>query len=264
MSEEAAIVTAEVRRQVLEADDEAIVVETPLVGPQGPPGEVGASGEGPQGPNGPQGPEGKQGPKGDQGDQGIQGPKGAEGPQGPTGPEGPQGPDGKGEIGSQGPKGDQGPQGTTGAQGAEGKQGPKGDQGIQGPQGPAGNDGAPGEGAALPEAEDWHVVGDPGEPAFPKGWSNFSEPGFNPVPLRFRKDELGDVVIEGFVQSPGGEGVGRDIFILPEGFRPEALTCFPQASNSQGFRLDIYPDGKVQFVSSAIAFITVIARFRAA
>jgi hypothetical protein len=119
-----------------------------------------------------------------------------------------------------------------------------------------------GGGGSLPEAEGWHVVGKPGEPAFQTGWSNFEEPGFVPVPLRFRKDELGDVIIEGFVQSKGGEGVGRDIFILPAGFRPGAITMFPQAANSQGYRLDIYPDGKVQFVSSAIAFITVIARFR--
>lgn len=121
-----------------------------------------------------------------------------------------------------------------------------------------------GGGGALPKVEAWHVVGDPGEPAFKTGWANFSEAGFNPAPLRFRKDELGDVVIEGFVKSPGGEGVGRDIFILPAGFRPDFLIPFPQASNSQGFRLDIYPDGKVQFVTSAIGFVTVVARFRAA
>lgn len=249
MSDEAAIVTAEVRRQVIESDDDAVVVETPLVGPQGPAGEDGTAGEGPAGPTGPTG---SAGPTGPEGKAGSQGPTGPEGPQGPTGPEGPQGPDGEGKAGDRGPEGPAGPQGPVG---------PKGPQGDVGPQGDPGEDGAD---AALPEAEDWHVIGASGEPAFPKGWSNFSEPGFNPVPLRFRKDEIGDVVIEGFVQSPGGEGVGRDIFILPEGFRPELLTCFPQASNSQGFRLDIYPDGKVQFVSSAIAFVTVIARFRAA
>jgi len=120
-----------------------------------------------------------------------------------------------------------------------------------------------GGGGALPEIEDWHVVGDPGEPAFKTGWSNFSEAGFNPIPLRFRKDELGDVVIEGFVKSPGGEGVGRDIFVLPAGYRPDFITPFPQAANSQGYRLDIYPDGRVQFVTSAIGFVTVSARFRA-
>lgn len=119
-------------------------------------------------------------------------------------------------------------------------------------------------GGALPKVEAWHVVGDPGEPAFKPGWANFSEPGFTPPPLRFRKDELGDVVIEGFVKSPGGEGVGRDIFILPAGFRPDFVIPFPQAANSQGYRLDIYPDGKVQFVTSAIGFVTVSARFRAA
>lgn len=118
-----------------------------------------------------------------------------------------------------------------------------------------------GGGGSLPAIEGWHVVGESGEPAFQAGWKNFKEPGFDPVPLRFRKDELGDVIIEGFVV---GEGVGRDIFILPEGFRPDEIIMFPQAANSEGYRLDIYPDGKVQFVSTSIGFITVIARFRAA
>src|SRR5262245_29939742 len=33
------IVTQEVRREVLETDGSAVVVETPLIGPQGPPGD---------------------------------------------------------------------------------------------------------------------------------------------------------------------------------------------------------------------------------
>jgi len=41
---EPTIVTAEVKREVLETDGESIVVETPLLGPQGPPGKDGGEG----------------------------------------------------------------------------------------------------------------------------------------------------------------------------------------------------------------------------
>lgn len=119
-------------------------------------------------------------------------------------------------------------------------------------------------GGGLPEAEEWHIVGGGGEPAFNKGWSNFSEPEFEPIPARFRKDELGDVVIEGFVQGTGGEGAGRVIFQLPAGYRPEALLCFPQVSNSNAFRLDVLADGSLRFVTSAVVFTTIICRFRPA
>lgn len=118
-----------------------------------------------------------------------------------------------------------------------------------------------GEGGGLPEAEEWHTVGDPGEPEFGPGWSNFAEAGFDPIPLRFRKDELGDVVIEGFV---AGSGAGQQVFKLPEGFRPKGgLLCFPQVSSSQAFRLDITEDGTVRSSSATVIFMTLIARFRA-
>jgi hypothetical protein len=116
-------------------------------------------------------------------------------------------------------------------------------------------------GGGLPEVEEWHVVGDAEEPAFGPGWSNFSESGFDPIPLRFRKDELGDVVIEGFV---AGSGAGSTVFQLPVGFRPKGgLLCFAQVSSSQAFRLDITEDGIVRSSSATVIFMTLIARFRA-
>lgn len=160
--------------------------------------------------------------------------------QGQRGPEGPAGPQG-----TQGPVGPEGPQGTAGPQGAVGPEGPKGEAGS----------------GELPKAEAWHVVGGGGEPAFGVGWSNFSEPGFVPIPLRFRKDELGDVVIEGFV---AGSGAGRNVFVLPAGYHPKGgLLCFPQMGGATAFRLDVLEDGTVVSSSATVIFMTLIARFRA-
>lgn len=205
------------------------------------------SGEG-TGERGPKGEKGDKGDKGDAGAQGIQGEKGLKGDKGDKGDNGAQG--------IQGDPGTPGVDGKDGDKGAEGPQGPKGDKGDIGPAGENGKDGT------LPEAEEWHLIGDPGEPAFEPNWSNFSESEFEPIPARFRKDELGDVVIEGFVGSPGGPGGGRVVFVLPPGYRPAGLCCFPEVSNSESFRLDILGDGSVRFVSSAIGFVTLNARFR--
>lgn len=73
-----------------------------------------------------------------------------------------------------------------------------------GPQGPA-------SGGGIPAAEDWHVVGDPGEPAFASGAS--SDPT---SPARFYKDALGEVHLSGLILLSGDpEG-----FTLPTGYRP--------------------------------------------
>lgn len=197
------------------------------------------------------GPQGEPGERGPQGVQGVPGEKGDKGDKGD-----------RGEQGLQGPKGDQGAAGAAGAAGEKGAQGEKGEAGAKGERGEKGEQGPAG---SLPVAEAWHVVGAEGQPAFEKGWKNFTEPGFEPVEARFRKDELGDVVIEGFVASPGGSGVGRIIFVLPVGYRPAKLTPFPQAgNNTNGYRLDILPDGSVRFVASAIEFTTISCRFRPA
>lgn len=78
----------------------------------------------------PPAPQGEQGPQGAQGPQGVEGPQGAVGPQGPQGLAGPQGPQGatgpQGRVGPAGPIGLQGPKGDTGPAGAPGAAGPQG------------------------------------------------------------------------------------------------------------------------------------------
>jgi hypothetical protein len=99
-------------------------------------------------------------------------------------------------------------------------------------------------------AEGFHLVGQPGEPAFGNGgqgdcfWSNFSDSGFPPGtlnPVSFYKDPYGRVHLAGVgaaQMGPGGDGVcGTDnddqfVFVLPPAYRPAHLELFPNATST--------------------------------
>jgi hypothetical protein len=68
--------------------------------------------------------------------------------------------------------------------------------------------------ADLNQGEDWHNVGDPGEPAFQNGWRNVDPPTTEVV--GFYRDPLGIVHLQGSAYL-GFNGV---IFTLPEDYRP--------------------------------------------
>jgi len=94
--------------KVSSGEDQIIIEQVPIQGPegkQGPPGPPGKSIVGPRGPRGLSLP----GPKGDKGDKGERGDKGEKGDKGDTGPSGPQGPSGKdGKDGKDGRSGKDG------------------------------------------------------------------------------------------------------------------------------------------------------------
>ncbi len=75
--------------------------------------------------------------------------------------------------------------------------------------------------------EDWHIVGDPGEPAFESSWDTFDLAGVFP-PARFYKDPHGTVVVDGLV-SGGTPDItaATGVFTLPVGYRPEFVSPFP-------------------------------------
>lgn len=73
---------------------------------------------------------------------------------------------------------------------------------------------------ALVEGEDWHYVGESGEPAFQNSWENS---GGNPA-LAFRIREAGIVDIQGTIVSGAN---GSVVFTLPEGYRPSANVFLP-------------------------------------
>ena len=78
-------------------------------------------------------------------------------------------------------------------------------------------------GLVYPTWEDWHYVGSGGgEPSFSDGWVN-GETGLQKCAFRLR--EAGAVDIVGFVKTTSA--TTRDVFILPAGYRPNALVTFP-------------------------------------
>lgn len=76
--------------------------------------------------------------------------------------------------------------------------------------------------AGLVAGEDWHYVGEAGEPAFGTDWANASS-GTN---LAFRIREAGVVDIQGYIENTNApsEPSSQSFFILPEGYRPSADT----------------------------------------
>jgi hypothetical protein len=81
-------------------------------------------------------------------------------------------------------------------------------------------------GLVYPIREDWHYVGEAGEPAFENSWTNSS----GEMALAFRIREAGIVDIHGVVQG----GAAPTIFTLPVGYRPSADSAASAAYESSG------------------------------
>ena len=76
--------------------------------------------------------------------------------------------------------------------------------------------------AAVAAGEDWHYVGEAGEPAFQGSWANH---GFGTARLAFRIREAGIVDIQGVVTTSGT--AGTTIFTLPSEYRPSTSVIAP-------------------------------------
>lgn len=98
--------------------------------------------------------------------------------------------------------------------------------------------------AALAAGEDWHYVGEAGEPAFENDWANAS--GLTAAACRIRESGIVDVH---FAVSGG---TSPAIFTLPEGYRPSSdaiagtaldITLSPVSESAIG--LGVRDDGTV-------------------
>lgn len=95
-----------------------------------------------------------------------------------------------------------------------------------------------------PTYEGWHIVGDPGEPAFQNGWTGNAT--YKPA---FRKDAVGNVHVRGVV-NPGSSST--TVFTLPDGYRPNgipAVTMLADANPSSTVaKLDFFDTGAVRVI----------------
>lgn len=98
---------------------------------------------------------------------------------------------------------------------------------------------------ALVSGEDWHYVGEAGEPAFQNSWANLGSSN----KLAFRIREAGVVDVQGII-TPGT--LGATIFTLPDGYRPTSssssffpITGVTAAPAYIAGRLVVAPSGAV-------------------
>lgn len=80
-----------------------------------------------------------------------------------------------------------------------------------------------------PTMETWHQIGAGGEPAFGTNWANNAVGQRNAA---FRRTPDGCVQLAGNVKTTANVSTGSQIFTLPVGYRPDALTIFPATFNN--------------------------------
>lgn len=96
-------------------------------------------------------------------------------------------------------------------------------------------------GLSYGRGEDWHYVGEAGEPAFENSWANS---GGGLISLAFRIREAGIVDIYGVVEG----GTDLTVFTLPTGYRPSSTSgSMPIVTGSGGVLfMSVQADGAVR------------------
>lgn len=115
-------------------------------------------------------------------------------------------------------------------------------------------------GLSYGRGEPWHYVGESGEPAFENGWVNISgQPA-----AAFRIREAGVVDVYFTVQS----GISAEIFTLPEGYRPSALTplvasavAFTPPADPESVQVSVDTDGTVFLTTFTVGDIAGCSGF---
>lgn len=110
-------------------------------------------------------------------------------------------------------------------------------------------------------AEDWHYVGDAGEPAFENSWVNYDDTGATQTRVAFYRDPLGVVRLKGLCKN-GTDGA--TIFTLPAGYRPPATDLrFPVITDSAIAFSVVSGDGAVSATGSVVLLDLSSISFRA-
>jgi hypothetical protein len=112
---------------------------------------------------------------------------------------------------------------------------------------------------SIPSPEAWHLVGNPGEPAFQNGWNNT---GASFSTAAYFKDLEGIVHLRGSVTA----GISQTIFTLPAGYRPSGVEGFAVLANGGSppvGSIAILPSGTVNINSGLQPFALDGISFRA-
>lgn len=94
--------------------------------------------------------------------------------------------------------------------------------------------------------EDWHVIGDPGEPSFNQNWGNYAGGGFDSA--AFYIDPFDVVHLRGLIAATSGAGTVA--FTLPTGYRPANNKLFSCWSNGVASRIDVAANGDIVYYGS--------------
>ena len=111
-------------------------------------------------------------------------------------------------------------------------------------------------GLVYPTWEDWHYVGEAGEPAFGTDWTNVGTPW---PAMAFRHREAGVVDLIGTVEA--GATAAGTLFTLPVGYRPNEQAYMPmilqRSAVKSGQLLVINDNGAVEPTDSSTTGDTV-------
>lgn len=100
-------------------------------------------------------------------------------------------------------------------------------------------------------SEDWHWIGDAGEPNYENSWVDY---GGEYSGAGFKKDAVGNVYLTGLVKSGT---VNTAIFTLPVGYRPAYRKIFATTSNNVHARFDVQPSGVVSTTNGSNAWVSL-------
>lgn len=103
--------------------------------------------------------------------------------------------------------------------------------------------------------EDWHEVGDIGEPAFENSWVNA---GGSEATAAFYKDPWGLVHIKGRIAS----GTLGTAFTLPAGYRPALVLDFSSVANNAFAKIQILADGSVITAVGSTTWFSINCSFK--
>jgi len=103
-------------------------------------------------------------------------------------------------------------------------------------------------------------AGDAGQPAFVSPWRHYQTGTSAYGKVRFYKDYMGIVHLDGIAETTGTPGAATSILNLPAGYRPtQAEIAFQQGYNGAhvGTRVDIMATGDVLIANPAVTTFVV-------